>query len=217
MQKYVYNGCVMAALATDSGLPDVLLPNATVTAYENHPYVKRLVARGLLEQDEASGCTPTTLKFVPKVILPAGKSRIILRAVLEINGRLVFNYNGNVGFADIEYNPLPIATPQQIAKELFLMSGIDLMRQMRAEDHFDFQPYVGTFEDIPAGSPIIITGREKNADSVEGGYVKFIPQSVNLTLKVIDNLPADAVDFVATQWGHDVSVHSCMSIINIGV
>lgn len=48
MQTYEYKGCVMAVQAQNSGLPDVLLPSATVTADPNHPYVQRLVARGLL-------------------------------------------------------------------------------------------------------------------------------------------------------------------------
>ena len=46
-------------------------------------------------------CTPTALEFVPKVILPAGKEQIILRAVLEVNGEAVFHYNGDDGFADL--------------------------------------------------------------------------------------------------------------------
>ncbi len=48
MRTYVYKGCVMAVQADGSGLPAVLLPNATVITNENHPYVKRLVAKGLL-------------------------------------------------------------------------------------------------------------------------------------------------------------------------
>lgn len=48
MENYVYNGCVMAVQAENSGLPAMLLPNATVQADPEHPYVKRLVARGLL-------------------------------------------------------------------------------------------------------------------------------------------------------------------------
>lgn len=49
MQDFVYSGCVMAVEAVGSGLPEVLLPNATVTADPEHPYVKRLVARGVLQ------------------------------------------------------------------------------------------------------------------------------------------------------------------------
>lgn len=48
MENYTYTGCVTAVQAQNSGLPDVLLPNATVTADPNHAYVKQLVARGLL-------------------------------------------------------------------------------------------------------------------------------------------------------------------------
>lgn len=63
MQTYEYKGCVMAvqedgsglpevgydmSMVGRSGLPEVLLPNMTVTANENHPYVKRLVARAML-------------------------------------------------------------------------------------------------------------------------------------------------------------------------
>lgn len=48
MENYQYVGCVMAIQAENSGLPEVLLPNATVQADPEHPYVKRLVARGLL-------------------------------------------------------------------------------------------------------------------------------------------------------------------------
>lgn len=48
MESYIYKGCVTSVQADGSGLPAVLLPNATVTADPNHAYVKRLVARGLL-------------------------------------------------------------------------------------------------------------------------------------------------------------------------
>lgn len=48
MESYIYKGCVTSVQADGSGLPAVLLPNATVTADPNHAYVKRLLARGLL-------------------------------------------------------------------------------------------------------------------------------------------------------------------------
>lgn len=48
MESYIYKGCVTSVQADGSGLPAVLLPNATVTADPNHAYVKRLVARAML-------------------------------------------------------------------------------------------------------------------------------------------------------------------------
>ena len=68
MQTYEYKGCVMAVQADGSGLPEVLLPNMTVTADENHPYVKRLVARAMLVGKSER---PPQLIPIPRETMPA--------------------------------------------------------------------------------------------------------------------------------------------------
>lgn len=164
---------------------------------------------GVPPNSESVSCTPTTLAFVPKVILPAGKEQIILRAVLEVNGEAVFNYNGDDGFADLSLDTGLIgfnneSTPEWIANYLFLYSGIDLMRQMDVLNYFDYSPN----GELVEGQSISLWGLE---ETVPVGMLSLplIPADVKLTFKVIDNLPSNAVDFTLEQWGHDVSVYGC--------
>ena len=44
-----------------------------------------------LKDSTGLSCIPTSLLFTPKVTLPEGKDRIILRAKIEINGELTTN------------------------------------------------------------------------------------------------------------------------------
>lgn len=164
---------------------------------------------GVPTNSESVSCTPTTLGFVPKVILPAGKEQIILRAVLEVNGEAVFHYNGDDGFADLSVDTGTLdfnneSTPEWIANYLFLYSGIDLMRQMNVRNCFDYSPN----GDLAEGQSIYLWGLEEN---VPDGMLSLprIPADVKLTFKVIDNLPSNAVDFTLEQWGQDVSVYGC--------
>ena len=77
----MYNGCVMAVQAENSGLPAMLLPNATVQADPNHPYVKRLVAKNLLSQQSTISikCVPSSLDIDNVTVMSAGTYSLTLQ------------------------------------------------------------------------------------------------------------------------------------------
>ncbi len=201
MENYQYVGCVMAVQAENSGLPAMLLPNATVQADPEHPYVKRLVARKLLVE-MPSACQPTSLSFIPQVTLPDTKTRVMLRATLEVNGVAEFNTDITVKQADLDaYTQVygqNYKTPEGIAESLFLNSGVALFPTYNLDKYFDY-----THGHLTVNQPILIEGRASDTSLL------YATKSINLILKLIDNLPDDAVDFVKEQWGHDVTVHSC--------
>lgn len=211
MANYQYTGCVMGV--TEGGVTQLIAPTEPqypITRPVN-AYTERLMGVSLLVGDIS--CIPTILEFIPSVTLPIGKDRIILRAVLEVNGNKTLNHNGNVGFADIEINTYVMSfdnNPAWIANYLFLNSGIDLMRQLGVNRFFDYSPYVLSNAD----QIIWISGMPANMESLEPteeffGPLTIIPGTVKLTFKVIDDLPLDAVDFTLQQWGQDTTVYGC--------
>ena len=166
-------------------------------------------------KDGAISCTPTTLEFVPKVILPEVKDEIILRVVLEVNGKVDI---ADGGFVDLrvtaeDINGLPHRnTPEWIANNLFiyglfLYDNINFINGM-AVGYFDSDPQTN----LESGQLFSIMGMQKTPDAVD-----LIDADVKLTFKVIDDLPVDAVDFTLEQWGQEVSVYGCAMLDQIDV
>lgn len=213
MSSYEYHGCVTGFSESDQVTVWQPTESPYPVQHDDNDYANRLVDVGLLAK---SDCQPTILSFIPTVVMPDDKNRIILRAALKVNNALQAGQIGNIDLIDISLYRTEssfINTPQDIVNYLFLVSGGDLMRQFGAGIHFDYSP----IDNLLPLQPLTIQGREKlYAEITTADDWRYVPQSINLTLKVIDDLPADAVDFVKEQWGHDVTVHSCMSIYNMG-
>lgn len=204
MSNYEYKGCVTGFSESDQVTVWQPTENPYPVQHDDNEYANRLVDVALLQAP--IGCIPTSLSFIPKVVIPADKDTVILRVVIEVNGEKILNHNGNDGFADISWSRNEIGavnTAESIAKYLLLYSGVDLMRQLRAGAWFNYSPNdLDTFDEMPTGTTVTISG--KQYDTPDVGAV-----DCTMTFKVIDNLPANAIDFTKEQWGHDVTVHSC--------
>ena len=174
-----------------------------------------------IEGDEAILCTPTSLSFIPNVTLPSDKDRVILRFKLEIDGVSISSgsdYDNNYGDtyqdlridrANIDYwsnqKETDYNTPHMLANYLFL-------------DYMGLQPTRnGVLEFTPGNAlqgeaPLYIGGRSYEDLVREFGNdisKTLTKANVKLTLMLIDNLPADAVDYVTEQWGKEMVVEGC--------
>lgn len=113
MENYTYTGCVTTVQAEGSGLPAVLLPNATVTADPNHPYVKRLVARGLLVKKSqplnngSTMCIPSRTDFDTSINMSiadqfASSTSIVIAAIHDDLGNedyFVGHFSANIAMS----------------------------------------------------------------------------------------------------------------------
>lgn len=169
------------------------------------------------------------MTFLPKVTLPLDKDRVILRYSLEINGELFnggsdYDNNYNEHYTDLRLNRANIDfyteskskdcnTAEFIAEYLILGSnGLFYL----VKDSFQFTPA----RTLSAGESLTIGGMTvKQAKLLLGDdavdYDVF-PAAVKLTFMVIDNLPADAVDFTQEVWGSDVSICSSVDAEYVG-
>lgn len=157
-------------------------------------------------------CNTTELSFTPRVTIPEGKTFAILRASLYVNGVSVFMTEAGNRWVDIsfelnEYNQ-DENNPYKIANDIFLYSGVDLMRQRYVDKHFEYSPHE-FFE--PEGN-ITIRGREKDAVGDRDGH--YIPAPAVLTFMLIDDLPSDSIDFTREQWGEEKTILSCSEYIS---
>lgn len=166
-------------------------------------------------------CIPTSLLFTPRVTLPEGKDRIILRAKIEINGKLTTigtDYNNNhsdlyqdiridrknidfyTGFEEANFN-----TPEKLAKYLFL----DYMGlQSISRGLFKYEPE----HKLETNSPLSIRGfTYEELQEEYGNHAEKIVEKANVkvTLMLIDNLPSDGVDYVKEQWGEEQVIEGC--------
>lgn len=177
-----------------------------------------------IEDGEEGGdllCIPTSLSFIPKVTLPVNKDRVILRFNLEVNGISTVNgtdYNNNpsdiyqdlrIDRANIDFytslNETDFNTPEQIAEYLFL-DYMGLQRNFRGHLKFDPENTLGSL------APLSLDGYDFGELEQEFGkdMSKVITKAdVKLTLMLIDNLPADGIDFVLEQWGEEKVVQGC--------
>lgn len=218
MLKGQYVGCTTGFSQSDK--TDIFIPNQKVNANAT-PYLQRLVAVNLVRLKDESRivCTPTRLSFVPKVVIPEGKKRVILRVALYVNGEQRLNLNGNFEFIDLDVSlshlDLDENTPEAIARYLFLFSGIDLLRQHHVQDYFDYSPRVDFDGGLTAGMAIEIAGRAlpssvpSDLRVMSEVAMTTFAADCELRFLLVDDLPEDAVDFAWVQWGHEVSVHSC--------
>lgn len=177
-----------------------------------------------IEDGEEGGdllCIPTSLSFIPKVTLPVNKDRVILRFNLEVNGISTvngtdYNNNQNRDYQDLRINRANMDfftsvketnynTPNKLADYLFL-------------DYMGLQPTRNGYLDISPnnslanGMPLYIGGRsyEELVQEFGNDVTKTLTKAnVKLTLMLIDNLPADGVDYVLEQWGEEIVVEGC--------
>lgn len=174
-----------------------------------------------LKDSEDILCIPTSLVFTPKVTLPEGKDRVILRAKIEINGVLTTNgtdYNNNHSdlYQDIrinrdnidfytDYEGSNFNTPEKLATYLFL----DYMGlQSLSRGLFNYDPQ----HKIETNSPLSIRGfTYEELEEEYGTRIDKIVEKANVkvTLMLIDNLPSDGIDYVKEQWGEEQVIEGC--------
>lgn len=181
----------------------------------------KAIADGTEDPSTGIVCVPTSLSFTPTVTLPGDKDRIILRFNLEVDGVSTGNgtdYNNNQSrdYQDLRINRANMDfftsvketnynTPNKLADYLFL-------------DYMGLQPTRNGYLDISPnnslanGMPLYIGGRsyEELVQEFGNDVTKTLTKAnVKLTLMLIDNLPADGVDYVLEQWGEEIVVQGC--------
>lgn len=213
MSDYEYHGCVTGFSEADAVTIWQPSQSPMSVQYAENSYSKRLVDMGLLVKNMGIVCIPTTLSFIPKAVIPDDKNTIILRVSMQSNGQELFaSDKGN--FVDISWNKSNIGavnTAESIATYLFLYSGVDLRGQMSVENYFNFDP---NFSDVSLDQQHLGAGQTLNISGISVNEIvplntTLTPSDITMQFKLIDNLPVDAVDYTALQWGQDVTVHSC--------
>ena len=154
-------------------------------------------------------CIPTSIEFLPRVVATPEKPVVTLRVSITVDGRPVFNNYENGGrYTDISFElndwNSEDNTPQGIVDEIFLYSGIDLMRQRNADSWFTYSPYS---TDSPDNVPVTITGRESGRES--SMWEEYRDVDCVMTFMIIDDLQPNQIDFTKEQWGEEVNIYSC--------
>ena len=168
------------------------------------------------EEEEVDTCTPTELRWIPSAnnLNHINTDCVVLSYILEINGEEV---NKNRIFFDDN------ASAEAIVEELFLYSGMDLMRQRDMGEYFDYEPVLGSSQDtLNPGTEIRITGRPSHYQADPD--MAFDRMSVNLKLVPVTafSLPDEPsnkstwFDYVQNQFGGPRTIHSCGRLRNIG-
>lgn len=154
-------------------------------------------------------CIPTSIEFLPRVVATPEKPVVTLRVSITVDGRPVFNNYENGGrYTDISFElndwNSEDNTPQGVVDEIFLYSGIDLMRQRNADSWFTYSPYS---TDSPDNVPVTITGRESGRES--SMWEEYRDVDCVMTFMIIDDLQPNQIDFTKEQWGEEVNIYSC--------
>lgn len=165
--------------------------------------------------DPIVACTPTSIEFLPRVVATPEKPQVTLRVSITVDGRPVFiNFEDGNRYTDISFNLFEFNsednTPQGVVDEIFLYSGIDLMRQRGAESWFLHSPYS---TDSPDNVPVTIRGRESGRASTT--WEEYRDVECVMTFMLIDNLQPNQIDFTKEQWGEEVSIYSCSEFRNM--
>ena len=162
-------------------------------------------------------CTPTELRWISSANnLSINTSYVVLSYILEINGEEVEKHR--IFFEDR-------ASASEIVQELFLYSGVDLMRQQNMREYFDYSPILDFEDTLNPGTEIRITGRPSHYQAEpDMEYMAFDRMSVNLKLVPmtafsLPDEPSDKstwFDYVQQQFGGPRTIHSCGRLYNIG-
>ncbi len=154
----------------------------------------------------AEECTPTELRWIPSAnnLNNFNTDRSVLSFILEINGEEV-----DKGRIFLQAN----ASAESIVQNLFLYSGVDLMRQHYMRDYFDYSPS----NELPfnPGTEIRITGYPSHYQA--GPNRAFDRMSVNLKLVPMNTFSLEGepsnkstwFDYVQQQFGGPRTIHSC--------
>lgn len=163
----------------------------------------------------AEECTPTELRWIPSAnnLNNPDKYYVVLSYILEIDGEEV--RKDRIFLEDI-------ISAEEIVQELFLYSGVDLMRQQDMRDYFDYSPRLDFNETLDPGTEIRITGY--GADTESEGYDVFERHSINLKLVPMNAFSLEDessdksrwFDYVQQQFGGPRTIHSCGRLYNIG-
>lgn len=154
-------------------------------------------------------CIPTSIEFLPRVVATPEKPKVTLRVSITVDDRdIFFNFENGGRYRDISFElddwNSEDNTPQGVVDEIFLQSGIDLMRQMGANSWFTYSPYS---TDIPNIVPVVITGRESGMES--SMWEEYTDVDCVMTFMIIDDLQPNQIDFTKEQWGEEVNIYSC--------
>lgn len=165
--------------------------------------------------DPIVACTPTSIEFLPRVVATPEKPLVTLRVSITVDGRPIFiNFENGGRYTDISFElndwNSEDNTPQGVVDEIFLYSGIDLMRQRDADSWFTYSPYS---TDSPDNVPVTIRGRESGRASTM--WEQYTDVDCVMTFMLIDNLQPNQIDFTKEQWGEEVSIYSCSEYRNM--
>jgi hypothetical protein len=167
------------------------------------------------DPDVSVSCTPTSIEFLPRVVATPEKPKVTLRVSITVDGRnIFFNPDTRGEYTDLSFNLTDWNsednTPQGIVDEIFLYSGIDLMRQRNADSWFTYSPYS---TDSPNNVPVTIHGRESGMPSSQWEIYRDV--DCVMTFMLIDNLQPNQIDFTKEQWGEEVNIYSCSEYISM--
>ena len=164
----------------------------------------------------AEECTPTELRWIPSAnnLNNFNTDRAVISYILEVNGE-----EADKGRIFLQAN----ASASEIVEELFLFSGVDLMRQYNMGEYFDYEPALDFNENLEPGREIRITGYPSQLQ-VSDNYLRFDRMSVNLKLVPmtafsLPDEPSDKstwFDYIQQQFGGPRTIHSCGRLYNIG-
>ena len=131
------------------------------------------------------------------------KPKVTLRVSITVDGRPIFiNFENGGRYTDISFNLTDWNsednTPQGIVDEIFLYSGIDLMRQRDADSWFTYSPYSTDSTDSPNNVPVTIRGRVSGMPSSQWEIYRDV--DCEMTFMLIDNLQPNQIDFTKEQW-----------------
>ena len=158
------------------------------------------------EVAEPNDCEPTSLDFIPSVAFNNSSETFVLNFKIDVDGEI---QTGQI-LAEGEIVDLLGGGIQaeNLAEYLFLYGLNDLMRPDRhnMNAYFNYTPFSDGY-DLVAGQHITISGLPSTY-SDENYIVE--PKSVTLSLVLAENLESGQRDYVSEQFGHEISIHSCI-------
>lgn len=174
------------------------------------------IAKGLVDLEFVYGdpsevakpndCEPTSLDFIPSVAFNDSSETFVLNFKIDVDGEIQTGQILAKGeIVDLLGGGIQA---ENLAEYLFLYGLNDLMRPDRhnMNAYFNYTPFSDGY-DLVAGQHITISGLPSTY-SDENYIVE--PKSVTLSLVLAENLESGQRDYVSEQFGHEISIHSCI-------
>ena len=199
------------------------------------------VLRVCLSPDGGSiACTPTSLTWTPSWVPSGNKVAVLAYKTTAIPGSSYDVFFGEIpeglrfiratayeaGLDKVISGTVPNdpnltwaelgTAPADLAKYLFLRSGVDLMRQAGQDTYFDYEPQLYYGVPLGSGQSITIVGRQTSDEAADGYVIEPLPSTLELLPVPPQYLRENEECYVTGQWGHAVTVHSCAVLSSTG-